>query len=98
MSKKTKNLLLLVLAVVVLVFGISRLRIQSVSDYQKESEGLSKQLQLEEEISVAVDEINKEFSKQFKYSDRIFFKFTKILYAVFFSIRYSIICNVAKIF
>ena len=57
MSKKTKNLLLLVLAVVVVVFGISRLRIQSVSDYQKESEGLSKQLQLEEETSVELPDI-----------------------------------------
>lgn len=47
MNRKTKRIFLLVLAGIILIFSISRLKIQSVSDYQKESEEIAYRLQAE---------------------------------------------------
>lgn len=48
MNKKLRNICLLAIALALLVFGIRGLHIQSVSEYEKESEQLAGQLEIDE--------------------------------------------------
>jgi outer membrane biosynthesis protein TonB len=55
MNKKIKHYILIVIGIAAVLFGLSRLNIQSVSEYEHEGEELTRQLQLEAPETTAPD-------------------------------------------